>query len=186
MTEEYLYDPDPKRRRKKRTRHYDPDPRRSYTKRVRSWKGYKTIRKGPRGGAYFAGPHRKRYDPGIMGKGSMKNLMDNVLVLAGAGLDSYLTTKKADTFGKGFTVPTLGKDSSGNTIQTTMPYTEAAGIAGGIVLPLFTKGKTMDYIGKFLTGMGANGVAKIADPPATKEEKKEIGNDRIKYLMEVY
>ena len=132
MTEEYLYDPDPKRRRKKRTRHYDPDPRRSYTKRVRSWKGYKTIRKGPRGGAYFAGPHRKRYDPGIMGKGSMKNLMDNVLVLAGAGLDSYLTTKK------------------------------------------------------FLTGMGANGVAKIADPPATKEEKKEIGNDRIKYLMEVY
>jgi len=98
--------------------------------------------------------------------------------MAGAGLDSYLTTKHASTFGKGINVPTIAKTT------TTMPYTEVLGVAGGLVQPLFLRGKTWNYLGKFLTGMGANGVAKILDPKEEiKEEKKE--KSEVERLMEV-
>jgi len=100
------------------------------------------------------------------------------MVWAGAGLDAYLTTKHASTFAKGINVPTIAKTT------TTMPYTEVLGIAGGLVQPLFLKGKTWNYLGKFLTGMGANGVAKILDPKEEiKEEKKE--KSEVEKLMEV-
>ena len=100
------------------------------------------------------------------------------MVWAGAGLDSYLTTKHSDTFGKGINVPTIAKTT------TTMPYTEVLGIAGGLVQPLFLRGKTWNYLGKFLTGMGANGIAKVLDPKEeVKEEKKE--KSEVEKLMEV-
>ena len=100
------------------------------------------------------------------------------MVWAGAGLDAYLTTKHASTFGKGINVPTVAKTT------TTMPYTEVLGVAGGLVQPLFLRGKTWNYLGKFLTGMGANGVAKILDPKEeVKEEKKE--KSEVERLMEV-
>ena len=163
MTEEYLYDPRRRRRRKARTRRsrpvatiysrYDPDPRRR---------------------------RRRRYDPGR----GYSGLIDNLLVLVGAGVDSYLTTKHADTFGKGMNVPTIAKNTDGKQITTTMPYTEVLGIAGGLVQPLFLKGKTWNYLGKFLTGMGANGIAKVLDPKKeVKEEKKE--KSEVERLMEV-
>ena len=155
--EKYLYDPDPRRRRRVRRartrrartyRRYDPDPRRRR--------------------------RARRYDPGR----SYSGLIDNLLVMAGAGLDSYLTTKHASTFGKGINVPTIAKNT------TTMPYTEVLGIAGGLVQPLFLKGKTWNYLGKFLTGMGANGIAKVLDPKEeVKEEKKE--KSEVERLMEV-
>jgi hypothetical protein len=155
MTEEYLYDPRRRRRtRRARTRRartyrrYDPDPRRRRKSR--------------------------RYDPGR----GYSGLIDNLLVLAGAGLDSYLTTKHASTFAKGMNVPTIANTT------TTMPYTEVIGIAGGLVQPLFLKGKTWNYLGKFLTGMGANGIAKVLDPKEEiKEEKKE--KSEVEKLMEV-
>ena len=154
MTEEYLYDPRRRRKsrrtrtRRARTRRYDPDPRRRR--------------------------RARRYDPGR----GYSGLIDNLMVWAGAGLDAYLTTKHASTFGKGINVPTVAKTN------TTMPYTEVLGIAGGLVQPLFLKGKTWNYLGKFLTGMGANGVAKILDPKEEiKEEKKE--KSEVEKLMEV-
>ena len=74
-----------------------------------------------------------------------------------------------------------------------MPYTEVLGIVGGIALPLITKNKWANYLGKFLTGMGANGMAKVFDPPnaqanvqadRTRLEKKE--KSEIEKLLEVY
>lgn len=171
--EEYLYDPDPRRRRK-RAKRYDPDPRRKRKRKTYDPGTLKELRVGKRGGLYFKGPHKKRYDPAR----GYKDLMDNILVMLGAGVDSYLTTKKADTFGKGFSVPTVAGTS------TTMPYTEGLGIAGGIILPLFSKNKYVSYLGKFLTGMGANGIAKITDPPQSKPIEKEKSD--IEKLMEKY
>jgi len=154
MTEEYLYDP----RRRKRVR-------KARTRRARTYRRYDP---DPRRRS-----RRRRYDPGIS-----SGLFDNLLVLAGAGLDSYLTTKHASTFGKGINVPTIAKTT------TTMPYTEVLGVAGGLVQPLFLRGKTWSYLGKFLTGMGANGIAKVLDPKEeVKEEKKE--KSEVEKLMEV-
>jgi hypothetical protein len=159
MTEEYLYDPDPRRRRR---------TRRARTRRARTYRRYRRYDPDPRRRS-----RRRRYDPGR----GYSGLFGNLLVLAGAGLDSYLTTKHASTFGKGMNVPTIAKTT------TTMPYTEVIGIAGGLIQPLFLKGKTWGYIGKLLTGMGANGVAKILDPREIKEEKKE--KSEVERLMEV-
>jgi hypothetical protein len=173
MTEEYLYDPRRGRPRKARARS------------SRKTRRVKKVYTGPRGGKYFQGPHARRYDPRRRkydpGR-SKADLMDNLLVLGGAALDSYLTTKYASKFGMGFSVPTV----AGKTI--TMPYLEGLGIAGGIALPLVSRNKWAKIAGKVLTGMGANGIAKVFDPPNPPSEAKEVKKEKseVEKLLEVY
>ena len=105
--------------------------------------------------------HRSRSRFGSDGK----DALENALVFAGAGVDSYLTTKQSATFGKGYSMPS----ASGSKVN--VPYLELLGIAGGLGLPFVSKGKLSKYGSKFLTGMGANGVAKMADPPSDVPSK---------------
>jgi hypothetical protein len=67
------YDPDPGRRRTRRRRTRDPRRRGKVPKQLRAWvfgrrltrdPGYRySLRSGPRGGHYFIGPKKRRYDP---------------------------------------------------------------------------------------------------------------------------
>ena len=102
--------------------------------------------------------------------GGAKDALENALVLAGAGVDSYLTTKQSATFGKGYSMPS----ASGSKVN--VPYLELIGIAGGLGQPFVSKSKGAGYIGKFLTGMGANGVAKMADPPSKVPQKNVLNS----------
>ncbi|MEM3265546.1 MAG: hypothetical protein QXH07_06285 [Thermoplasmata archaeon] len=148
MTEEYLYDPKRSKRRERRARR---------TSR-RSYKHY----------------GRRHYDPARSSiKSGTSDLIENALVLAGAATDSYLTTKHADIFAKGYDIPFSAAGGSVN-----VPYTELIGMAGSVVMPFVTRKRWGKYLGKFLTGMGANGIAKIADPPAMpkSESKNEISS----------
>ena len=97
----------------------------------------------------------------------MGGTLENALVLGGAALDSYLTTKQAGTFGKGIMLPS----ASGS--KVSVPYSEVVGIAGGLAVPFVSRKKWANYLGKFLTGMGANGIAKVADPPMKMEKIPE-------------